>query len=169
MSDRNGPAHTPVTPDGAASTDPGDRPVGPTDEPHWGDPDRSQVRRDTSRGERIAGIGWLTVGALASLAIEVAYLGTRVTVGDTPVPLPWTVLLAAVANYVLVTTALLWTPRKAAAGVPLTVWLIGFLALVFWPALPGTGGDTLLGGSVWTLVLMVAGLLGGGFPLMRIK
>ncbi|HCT15085.1 hypothetical protein [Corynebacterium nuruki] len=138
-------------------------------EPHWGDPERSQVREDTSRGERIAGITWLSVGAVVSLLIAALYLGSRISIGDTSVPVPWPVLAAPLFNWVLTRTALLWTGDRRIAAIPLWVWLAGYLILVFWPALPGLGGDTILGSSLWTLLLLPAGLAGGGWALLRLK
>jgi len=70
---------------------------------------------------------------------------------------------------VLTRTALLWTDNRNIASAPLWTWLVGYLVLVFWPALPGLGGDTILGGTVMTLLLLPLGLLGGGWALVRLK
>lgn len=140
-----------------------------TAEPHWGDPGRRQVRRDTTRGERTAGIVWLCVGALAAVLLAVLYLGSRITVGDLAVPFPWPLVATPWFLTVLTRTALLWTDNRAVAAAPLWTWLAGYLVLVFWPALPGSGGDTILGASLTTLLLLPIGLAGGGWALLRLK
>lgn len=99
------------------------------DEPNWGNPEKSQVRRDVSKGEIAAGIAWLSIGSLASLAIEVLYLDTRVPVGNLSVPFPWTVVFAGLFGLVLSRTALLWTDKRGIAGIPFAVWLLGFFTL----------------------------------------
>lgn len=139
------------------------------DEPDWGHPERPQVRRDTTRSERTAGIIWLSVGALAAVLLATLYLGSRITVGETSVPFPWPVLAAPWFNYVLVKTALLWTDNRQIAAVPLWVWLAGYGLLLVWPALPFAGGDTLLPGTVWALLLLPLGAAGGGWALLRVK
>ncbi|MEY8564995.1 hypothetical protein [Corynebacterium sp.] len=143
--------------------------VDPGAEPHWGDPERSQVRRDTSRAERVAGIIWLCVGALVAILLSALYLGSRITVGDVSVPFPWPVLAAPWFNHVLVKTALLWTDDRRIAAAPLWVWLAGYALLLFWPVLPGLGGDTVLPGTVWALLLLPLGAAGGGWALLRLK
>lgn len=135
-----------------------------TSEPNWGHPTRSQVRRDTSRAERIAGIVWLTIGALFCLFVSVLYIGSRVTIGSVNLPLPWTILFAGLMLYVLSKTALLWTDNKLIAGIPAATWLAGFVILAAWPALP-LGGDMIVPASLWAMLLMIAGMIGGGFPL----
>lgn len=138
-------------------------------EPDWGHPERSQVRRDTTRSERTAGIVWLSVGALAAVFLAALYLGSRITVGDMSVPFPWPVVAAPLFNYVLVKTALLWTENRQVATVPLWVWLAGYGLLLVWPALPFTGGDTILAGTVWSLLLLPLGAAGGGWALLRLR
>ncbi|MGO1948239.1 MAG: hypothetical protein ACTH1D_01320 [Mycobacteriaceae bacterium] len=138
-------------------------------EPDWGNPNRSQPRRDTSRSERVAGITWLSIGAVVAVLLAVLYLGSRITVGDTSIPVPWPLLAAPWFNYVLVKTAMLWTDNRSIAAIPLWVWLIGYGLLVFWPVLPGTGGDTVLGSSIWGLLLLPFGAAGGGWALLRLK
>lgn len=140
-----------------------------TAEPHWGDPEKSQVRRDTTRGERVAGIIWLCVGALAAVLLASLYLGSRVTVGGVSLPVPWPLVATPWFMAVLTRTALLWTDNRTVASAPLWTWLTGYLVLVFWPALPGLGGDTVLGSSLTTLLLLPLGLAGGGWALLRLK
>lgn len=140
-----------------------------TAEPHWGDPERSQVRRDTSRPERVAGIVWLCVGAVVATLLSALYLGSRITVGEVSVPFPWPVVVAPWFNFVLVRTAMLWTDNRRVAATPLWVWLATYSVLLFWPVLPGAGGDTPLGGTVWAVLLLALGAAGGGWALLRLK
>ncbi|HIW90082.1 MAG TPA: hypothetical protein H9870_00200 [Candidatus Corynebacterium avicola] len=138
-------------------------------EPHWGDPERSQPRRDTTRSERVAGIVWLSVGAVVSVLLAVLYLGSRVTFGSVSVPFPWPLVVAPWFNYVLSKTALLWTDNRSIASIPLWTWLAGYALLLFWPALPGTGGDTVVASNIWSLLLLPAGAFGGGWAFLRLK
>lgn len=140
-----------------------------TAEPHWGDPERRQVRRDTTRSERTAGIIWLCIGAVAALLIAALYLGSRVTVGGTSVPVPWPLIATPWFLAVLTKTALLWTDNRSVAAAPLWTWLVAYLILVLWPAIPGLGGDTILGSSLATLLLLPLGLAGGGWALLRLE
>ena len=134
------------------------------DEPNWGNPEKSQVRRDTSKAERISGIVWLTIGALFCLFVCVLYVGARITVGSLNLPFPWTVIFATFMLYVISSTALLWTENKLIAGIPLAAWVFGFVVLTAWPAL-GMGGDVLMPGSLWSIALMLGGIAGGFWPL----
>lgn len=102
------------------------------------------IRDNFSRGEAIAGITWLSVGALGSLILEVAYLNWF-----------W-VIIAAVFNAVLAKTARLWSSKSAI--VPLAVWAAALFASMV--ILPPTG---------WTLALLIAGLAGGVWPLIKTK
>ena len=102
------------------------------------------IRDNFSRGEAIAGITWLSVGALGSLILEVAYLNWF-----------W-VIIAAVFNAVLAKTARLWSSKSMI--VPLAVWAAALFASMI--ILPPTG---------WTLTLLIAGLAGGVWPLIKTK
>lgn len=102
------------------------------------------IRDNFSRGEAIAGITWLSVGALGSLILEVAYLNWF-----------W-VIIAAVFNAVLAKTARLWSSKSMI--VPLAVWAAALFASMI--ILPPTG---------WTLALLIAGLAGGVWPLLKAK
>src|SRR5699024_11361893 len=62
-------------------------------------------------------------------------LGSRISIGEVSIPLPWTILFAGVFNWIITKTALLWTPNKAIAAIPTWIWLAGFIALLMWPAL----------------------------------
>ena len=137
-------------------------------EKHWGDPDRSQVREDIDRGEMITGIAWLSVAALVSLVLEVAYLGTRIDVGGLSIPLPWTIIAAYVFNLIITRTAMLWTKSRNIAMVPMWTWIAGYVFLWIWTGLP-FGGVQVLGETIRTIALLVAGIVGGGWPLRHPK
>lgn len=137
----------------------------PVDEPDWGNTNKSQARKDTTRAERISGITWLTVGALFCLFVSVLYVGVRLPVGDSSIPFPWTVVFAFFMNRAITKTALLWTDNRMIAGIPVWVWIFGFVVLAAWPALP-FGGDTLVAGNIWALALMISGAIGGMWPLL---
>ena len=137
-------------------------------EKHWGDPDRSQVREDIDRGEMITGIAWLSVAALVSLVLEVVYLGMRVDVGGMSIPVPWTIAAAYVFNLIITRTAMLWTAARNIALVPMWTWIAGYVFLWIWTGLP-FGGDQVLGETIRTIALLVAGIVGGGWPLRHPK
>lgn len=119
------------------------------------------ARDDFSRGEAAAGLVWLSVGALLSLALEVVYLGTPV--GSALMP-----LTALGFNAVLTKTARLWGSATSAwvALVPLGVWLLGFFAALF--ALPALGFAP-VPANASALVLLLGGVAGGVWPLLRAK
>nr|WP_075664864.1 hypothetical protein [Corynebacterium frankenforstense] len=130
-------------------------------------PRRRLIRDDFSRGEAVGGIFWLCLGALVSVLLEVVYLDAWVTLpGGASLAVPWTVVVAFLFNLVLSRTALLWTPRTWAAGMPLWVWIGGFVLLTFWVTVTG---DQLVGANVRSLVLLGAGVAGGGWPLVAGK
>ncbi|WP_295625043.1 hypothetical protein [uncultured Corynebacterium sp.] len=137
-------------------------------EKHWGDPDRSQPREDFDRGEMITAIVWLSVAALVSLILEVAFLGTRVTIGGASIPAPWTIVVAYVFNLIITRTAMLWTKSRNIALIPTWTWIAGFVLLFVWTGLP-FGGDQVHGEWLRTIVLLVAGIVGGGWPVRRRK
>lgn len=139
--------------------------TGLSDEPNWGHPTKSQVRRDTTRAERVWGIVWLSIGALFGLFISVLYIGTRITIGDVHYPLPWTLLFAPWFNRAITKTALLWTNNLAIAAIPAAVWVMGFVILAAWPTLP-FGGDTLVPSSMWAMLLLIAGTAGAVWPVL---
>ncbi|MFD5867459.1 hypothetical protein ACFWGD_02435 [Corynebacterium sp. NPDC060344] len=139
-----------------------------TVEKHWGDPDRSQVREDIGRGEMVTGIAWLTVAALVSLVLEVVYLGARVDVGGMSIPVPWTIAAGYVFNLIITRTAMLWTPNRNIALVPMWAWIAGYVFLWIWTGLP-FGGDQVLGETIRSVALLIAGIVGGGWPLRHRK
>lgn len=110
----------------SSTPDPGE-PNGAAD-----DAPRPVVRRDVSRGEKAVGLGFLSLGAAVSCALEVIYLGLRVEAAGAAIAMPITVVLAFSFNLVLTRTALLWDRRPGLAGLPLFVWLavyVGFLLI----------------------------------------
>lgn len=118
-----------------------------------------------STAEAAFGLFWLSLGALISLALEVIYLTTWL-------PLPWggaivfpiSILIAAGFNKVLSTTALLWSRRFLVAAIPLLTWIVGFIAFAMNDILKG---DILVGSDLRGILLLVAGIIGGGWPLTR--
>lgn len=128
---------------------------------------RAVVRTDFSRGEAVGGLVWLSIGALFSLFVEMLYLGTWVTVpGVGEVPLPWTILLAAVFNAVLTRTAMLWSDKTWVHVIPLAVWVAGCFAAL---ALADAWGIQLLANNFRTIMLFIAGIAGGVWPVFRSK
>lgn len=137
-----------------------ERPV----EPHWGDPNRAQIREVTTTGEKITAFVILSLAALALLSIEVAYLHQWLHIGSVALPFPWTLLLAFFGNQVLLKTGLLWTQKRAIAAIPLWIWLVAWLGLLLWSGLP-FGGDEAVGSSIRTLLLPIVGML----PLLTVR
>ena len=90
--------------------------------------------------------------AVALAAVELAYLPLRVGA----VPLPITILLAAVSTPWLVRSAAELGGPRSVAAVPLVVWLLALGVL----GVAGPGGDVLLPAD-WRSVLLLAG---GLFP-----
>ncbi|PRQ12354.1 hypothetical protein C1Y63_01595 [Corynebacterium sp. 13CS0277] len=117
-----------------------------------------------SRGELITAFVWLGLGSSISVLLEVIYLGMWWTLpGGTRVPAPVTILIAFGFTMVLTRTGLLWTKNRVVAGIPLWVWLAGYLSLTFFR--PVTG-DILIPADVRSILLLLAGLAGGGWPLV---
>lgn len=119
-------------------------------------------KTDIPRGEKVAGVIWLSVGALISLLLEAVNLDTRIA----GIAVPFTAVIAALFNSVLTKTAALWSDLVLVKLVPLTVWLVGFFVLL--SALPASGA-MVLPASPLTLVLLFAGLSGGVWPLFGRK
>lgn len=123
------------------------------------------VNQDFSRSEAAFGLFWLALGALLSVLLEVVYLGTWLTLpGGKAFAFPYPILLALLFNGVLAKTAMLWTKRNAVAALPLWVWIAGFFGLTFTSAL---SGDILVGANPRSLLLLLAGVVGGAWPLMK--
>ncbi|MBC3186137.1 hypothetical protein H7347_06050 [Corynebacterium sp. zg-331] len=126
--------------------------------------DRRFTRTDFSCGEAALGLFWLALGALLSVVLEVIYLGTWIALpGGARVAFPYTILVAFAFNRVLSRTALLWTRNAAVAGIPLWTWLLGYVALTAWVAM---SGDQLVGNNIRSIALLIAGMAGGGWPLV---
>ena len=116
-----------------------------------------------SKLEAAFGLFWLALGAIVSLVLEVIYLTAWLSLpGGGAVVFPLSILIAFLFNQVLSKTALLWTKNKIVAAIPIMVWLAGFLAFA---VNDGVEGDILVGADVRGLLLLVAGLAGGSWPL----
>lgn len=123
------------------------------------------IHRDFSRGEAIGGLFWLSLGALISVVLEVIYLGTWVTLpGGQQIAFPYTIIIAFFFTMVLSRTSVLWTDKKLIAAIPLFFWLAGYLVMLMWPAFTG---DQLLGSNIRSVLLLVAGIAGGVWPLVK--
>ena len=121
------------------------------------------VRDQFTRGEAIGAMVWLGIGACVSLLLEVVYLESYVG----GVPMPLTILLAFGFNMVLTKTARLWSRGVLwVSCVPLAVWTLGFFALMF--VLP-LAGPHLVPDNILTLLLLLAGIMGGVWPVFRAK
>ncbi|MCF4006886.1 hypothetical protein L1O03_06800 [Corynebacterium uropygiale] len=121
--------------------------------------------RPYSRGEVAVAMMWLCAGSLISLFIECAYVHSRLTLpGGGSVMFPITIVIAALFNGVLTRTALLWSRNIGVVAIPVLSWLVGYFLLLFGPAITG---DQLLGSSMRSLVLLIAGMAGGAWPLLR--
>jgi hypothetical protein len=94
----------------------------------------------------------LVFDAVALAAVELAYLPLRLGA----MPLPITILLAAVSTPWLVCSAAELGGPRSVAAVPLVVWLLALGVL----GVAGPGGDVLLPAD-WRSVLLLAG---GLFP-----
>ncbi|MET3943442.1 hypothetical protein [Corynebacterium mucifaciens] len=102
------------------------------------------VRDDFTRREAIAGLAWLSIGALVSLLLEAVYLN-------------WLWVVAALLfNAVVTKTARLWSSKWAL--LPLAVWVAGFLVSL-----------ALLPPTSWSLALLLAGVAGGVWPMIHRK
>nr|WP_311518140.1 hypothetical protein [uncultured Corynebacterium sp.] len=120
-----------------------------------------------SRGEQIAGLAWLCLGALTSLVLEVVYLTARLPLpGGTSVAFPITIVLAWWFNTVLTRTARLWSDNAYIGLVPLAAWLLGYFAFVLGAVVTG---DMWLANNILSLLLLIAGIGGGIFPFFAQK
>ncbi|KQB86290.1 hypothetical protein [Corynebacterium lowii] len=126
--------------------------------------DKPLTRTDFSKGEAALGLLWLAIAALISVLLEVVYLGTWITLpGGTKIPFPYMIVVAFLFNRVLSRTALLWTRHAGLAGIPLWTWLMGYVVLTMWVAVTG---DQLVGNNIRSVALLIAGMIGGGWPLV---
>ncbi len=115
-----------------------------------------------SKSEAFFGLLWLSIGAALSVLLEVVYLGTWIF----GIAVPYTIPVAFFFNMVLTKTAMLWTKNTAIALVPLWVWLLGFMVLTMWVSVTG---DQLVGSNIRSILLMIAGIVGGGWPVIAKK
>lgn len=131
------------------------------------------VRTDFSRGEAITGLVWLGLGALVSLLLEVVYLGVRLPLpGGSDIAFPVTIIIAWWFNGVLTRTATLWVKDSRSVGglmvriSPLAVWLLGYLVLMFGVVVTG---DQMVGNNIPSMLLLLAGVAGGVWPIVDSK
>jgi len=101
----------------------------------------------------------LLVGAVLLAAVELLYLPLRIG----PVPVPITILLAAVTTPWLVRSAARLGGGGVVAAAPLVTWVLGVLVL----GMAGPGGDVLLPVHWRSVVLLGAGMFPGAVALGR--
>ncbi|MDO5032036.1 hypothetical protein [Corynebacterium sp.] len=123
------------------------------------------IRTDTSRGEKIVGLVWLSFGAVFSLILEVVYLTAYLPwCGGAAIPFPITIVVAWWFNSVLTRTARLWSEKTYIAAIPGVVWLVGFCVF----ALAGAATHSqLLANNVLALLLLIAGIVGSVSPFLK--
>ena len=126
-----------------------------------------QLRTDFSRGEAALALVWLACAGLVSVLLEVVYLSIRIPLPNGySLAFPITIALAWWFNRVLTRTALLWTDRPAVAAIPFAVWALGLAGLISSGAmLP----DNLVPASIPAVGLVVAGVIGGVWPILNRK
>lgn len=125
------------------------------------------MRTNFTRGEQVAGLIWLSLGALLSLFLEVIYLTARIPLANgASIAFPITIVIAAAFNVVLTRTARLWSDSTYIAAIPLIVWGLVFFALML--LVPITG-DVIVGNNILTLFLFLAGMGGGVWPFLKQK
>lgn len=128
---------------------------------------KSFIHRNLGKGEVFGGLFWLSLGALISVLLEVIYLGTRITLpGGTSLAFPYTIAIAFLFNMVLTRTSMLWTDHWLAKFTPLTVWILGFMALLVWTVV---AGDQIIPNNIRTVLLLFAGFSGGIWPAVKGK
>jgi len=101
----------------------------------------------------------LVFDALALAVVELLYLPLRVGT----VPLPITILLAALTTPWLVSTAAELGGPRVVAAVPLVAWVVALGVLAF----GGPGGDVLVLADIRSALLLGAGLLPAAVVLGR--
>ncbi|MDO4910480.1 MAG: hypothetical protein Q3972_01895 [Corynebacterium sp.] len=120
---------------------------------------------DASGKEVAFALLWICIGSLISVLLEVVYLGARIEINGRYIPIPYMIIVAYLFNSVLTRTVLLWTRNILIISIPLLVWILGYLALTFGPA---ASGAILVGSSIWSALLILAGMAGGYMPLVRL-
>lgn len=101
----------------------------------------------------------LLVDAVLLAAVELLYLPLRIG----PVPVPITILLAALTTPWLVRSAARLGGGGVVAASPLVMWVLGLLVL----GMAGPGGDVLLPVHWRSVVLLGAGMFPGAVALGR--
>ncbi|QGU06991.1 hypothetical protein COCCU_05225 [Corynebacterium occultum] len=130
-------------------------------------PQQGFIHQDFSRAEAIGGLFWLSLGALISVFLEVMYLGTWIALpGGSSIAFPYTILIAFFFTMVLSRTAALWSNRAVIAAIPLYVWVAGYTVMMMWPVF---GDAQLLGSNIRSVLLLGAGVIGGIWPLIKVK
>lgn len=130
-----------------------------------GVPQYSLEEPQYSTGERASGIGWLCFWAALSAAVEIYALASRLTLpGGATIAVPWPIGAAFIFTLALTRTALLWIPRRAVAVLPTMLW-VGVVFVLFAAEFVPVN-EVPLGGAGVALFLS-AGVVGGGWPLVR--
>ncbi len=101
----------------------------------------------------------LVLDAILLAAVELLFLPLRLGA----VPLPVTILLAAVSTPWLVRSAAALGESSAAAAAPLVAWVVALLVF----GVAGPGGDVLLPANWRSLLLMAAGIFPAAVELGR--
>ena len=114
MTDTEPPAPTPDTPPPATPQSATPQQA-PKQQAPKQQPAVQRLYRTATRGEAVAGMAWLCLGAIISMFLEVIYLGTWMF----GVAVPYTIPIAFCFNMVLTRTALLWTKNPYLALIPL--------------------------------------------------
>lgn len=125
------------------------------------------MRTNFSRGEQVAGLIWLSLGALLSLFLEVIYLTARIPLANgASIAFPISIVIAAAFNVVLTRTARLWSDSTYIAAIPVIVWGLVFFGLML--LVPITG-DVIVANNILSLLLFLAGMGGGVWPFLKQK
>lgn len=124
--------------------------------------EQAVIRTDFSRAEAVGGLIWLCIGAALSCLLEVVYLS--VWIG--PVPFPISIGVAFLFNHVLTKTARLWSQNTLVVLLPLFVWLLVLAIFLFGVEVTGA---QLLASNIRTVCLLLAGIAGGVWHLVKTK
>ena len=124
-------------------------------------------RQPASKGETATGLLWLSIGSVVSVLMEIVYLTARLPLPDGhSVAFPVAIAVAFFLNLAISRTALLWTPVRAVAAIPVVMWLAGYFLFALAPTL---GGHIHMMSDLRSVLLLVCGLAGGCFPLWTPK
>ncbi|AZA13216.1 hypothetical protein ACFPVT_00595 [Corynebacterium choanae] len=117
------------------------------------------VRKPASRGEIVLALLWLCAAAAISGLMEIVYLTWRLPLpGGHSIAFPLSIVFAAILNYVLCSTARLWSRSFLVTAAPLVVWLLVVVSLVINPAF---GGRFIVAPDLRSVLLVMAGIVGG--------